>query len=87
VRGNVEIDADSVSDKLAGSIGERKLWATVLIECHNRACYGEALALNFFKRSGDMFTTLCNLMDLPEQSIRERVLSKAAVKMKRNKQL
>jgi hypothetical protein len=51
------------------------------MECNAKACAGDALCINFFKTSGGMFTTLCNLMGLPEQEIRLRVLSKAATKL------
>jgi hypothetical protein len=69
------------SDHFMSCISERKLWATVLIECNAKACAGDALCINFFRTTGAMFTTLCNLMGLPEQEIRSRVLSKAAMKL------
>jgi hypothetical protein len=80
VRRNVDSYGEH-SDHFASCMSERRLWATVLMECNVKACHGEASAINFFKTSGGMFSTLCSLMGLPEQEIRLRVLSKAAIKL------
>jgi hypothetical protein len=80
VRRNVDSYGE-YSDHFANCMPERRLWATVLMECNVKACAGDALCINFFKTSGGMFSTLCSLMGLPEQEIRLRVLRKAALKL------
>ena len=77
--GVTEFDGEAATDALAGCIGERRLWAEVICQAFYRASIGEQSALYFF--SSDMFHQLASMMDLPEQAIRERVLSKAAAKL------
>lgn len=64
------------------SMGERRLWATVLEEAAYRATYvGEGSAIAFFRQCGGHFTMLCSLMNLPEDSIRQHVVRKALTKL------
>jgi hypothetical protein len=54
--------------------GERLLWAEVMQQAFYRATVGDAIAINFFR--SEMFHQLCGMLDLPEQLIQERLLSK-----------
>jgi len=73
-----------VNDKLAGSLGERRLWAEVITQAFYRATIGEQSALHFF--SSNMFQQLASMLGLPAVDIRERVLCKAATKLQQKNQ-
>ncbi|GGG71995.1 hypothetical protein [Edaphobacter dinghuensis] len=52
----------------------RNLWATVLTDSFTDAIHGDKASMLWFTAKGGMFSTLCMLLDLPEQKIREVVL-------------
>jgi hypothetical protein len=54
----------------------RNLWLEVIRQAFYRACVGENAAVIWFTATGGMFSTLCLLLDLPEQKIRDQVLKR-----------
>lgn len=72
---NIEFDGEAVADGLSGCLAERRLWAEVISQAYSRAMVGEQKAILFFNSA--KFQTLSQLMNLPEQLIKQRVISKA----------
>jgi hypothetical protein len=52
----------------------RNLWATVITDAFTDAVRGDRSSILWFTAKGGTFSTLCMLLDLPEQKIREQVL-------------
>ena len=75
------------SDQLASCMAERRLWAVVITETAYRAMgVGEGTSIEFFRGRGGHFTTLCCLLGLPEDAIRQRVVSRALAKLNHKQQ-
>jgi hypothetical protein len=60
--------ASSLSQKNPIDIGERRLWCAVI-----RSAV-EAKDRRFFSERGGLFTKVCELMNLPEEEIRQELL-------------
>lgn len=59
----------SLSHQEPVDIGERRLWCAVIRSA------AEAKDKRFFNERGGLFSKVCELMNLPEEEIRQQVMS------------
>jgi hypothetical protein len=58
-------------------IAERRLWGAMITVTAQRAMMGEGTSIAFFRERNGQFALLCSYLNLPEEAIRDRVLSVA----------